>query len=183
MIVVGWNVKLLPQMYGHPHQKRFLAARMLSFVIPKDVLQKLVMVLGPLILTTNATEGQNVEDVLLQLSHQSYLLKKNGGARKSGSGVQERTVLVITNQAGKVGVMTTAKITRGTSIGTTGGAALPVHHSDYGRRARARIRLPRALRKSLMTMNGSKNLALVSSWDPLPFRQRPLLQQLRALMR
>ena len=182
MIVAGWNVKLLPQTYGHPHQKGLLAARTLLFATPKDVLQKPVMTPGPLIPTTNATEGQNVEDVLLQLNHQCHLLKKNGGARKSGSGIQERTVLVITNQAGKVGVMTTAKMTRGTSTGTTDGAVLPVHHSDHGRRARAWIRLPRALRKSLMTTNGSKNPALVSSWDPLPFRQRPLLQQLRALM-
>lgn len=166
-------------MYGHPHQKRFLAARMLSFAIPKDVSHKPGMILDPLIPTTNATEGQNVEGVLLQLIHQSHPLKKNGGARKSGSGVQERTALVITNQAGKVDIMTTAKITRG----TTDGAALPVHHSDQGRRARAWIRLPRALRKSLMITNGLKNPALVSSWDPLPFRQCPLLQRLRALMR
>lgn len=177
MIVAGWNVKLLPQTYGHPHRKH-LATRMLSFVTLKDVLQKLVMVLDPPIPTTSAAGGQNAEDVHLQLNYQSHLPKKNGGARKSRSDVQQRTVLVIIKQAGKVGVMMTAKMTRGTIDGTV----LPVRHSLDRQRVRAWNRLPHALRKSRMTMNGLKNPAPVSSWDPLPFRQRPLLQLLRALL-
>jgi hypothetical protein len=86
------------------------------------------MVLGLPIPTTNGANGQNVEDVLLQLTHRSSSeeerRRKEKRKRRSG---KDRSVII--NQAGKVDVTTTAKMTRGTSIGTTDGAVLPVHHS------------------------------------------------------
>ena len=125
-----------------------------------------MMILGLPILATSGANGQNVEDVLLQLNHQSYLLKKSKGARKSGSGVRKRIVPVIISQAREADVTATAKMTRGTNDS----AVLLVRHNGSERRARAWNRLPHALQKNLMMTNGLKNPPLVFSWDPLPFR-------------
>lgn len=169
-------------MFGHPHQKPLLVTRVSLFFALEVIWQILIMVLGLLIPTTNGANGQNVEGVLLQLIHRSHLLKKDESARKSGDDVQERirTVLVVIRQARKVDTTTIVKTTKGTGIGTVEGTVLRVRRS--GSRRRAWNKLPRALLRNLTTTNGSRNPALVASWDPLPSQQRLLLQRQRRLL-
>ena len=118
VVVADCSVKLPPQTFGHLRQNRLLVARVLLFFTLEGIWQKLIMVLGLLIRTTNGANGRNVESVLLQPTHRSYLLKKKGSARKSGGDVQERTRIVptVTSQAGKVDVMTIAKLMRGINL-------------------------------------------------------------------
>jgi hypothetical protein len=95
--------------------------------------------------TASEVNGQNAVDVHLRPTHRNYLPRKNGSARKSESGVQERIVLVLTNQAGRADVTTTAKKTTETDIGTTDGAVLRTRHRRNGPGARVWNKLLRAL--------------------------------------
>lgn len=148
-------------MYGHPHRITVLVV-----CLP--------------IQTTGERNGRSVADVLLQPIHRIHLPKKIGNAGTNGSDVRGRIVPAI-SQAGKIDATTIAKRMTRNATGTADGTVLRFRHSDNGRRARVLSRPRRALWKNLMT-SGSKNLALVYSWAPLPSRQR-LPQRLRALRR
>ena len=134
--------------------------------------------LGLPIRTAGERNGRSVADVLLQPTHRIHLPKKIGNAGKSGSDVRGKIVPAI-NQAGKVDVTTIAKRMTGSDTGNADGAVPRFHHSGNGRRARVLSQLPRALWKNSMRTSGSKNLAPVYSWAPLPSRQRLPLQWLR----
>ena len=181
MIVAGYNVKLPRQTYGHPHQNHLFVARMLHFLYGR-YLKKLIITPGLPIPVAGEVNGRSVADVLLQLTCRNQLLRKNGDAEKSVSGVRKKTVPIMQSQAGKVGVATIVKTMTGTGIGTRGGAVLHVHHGDNGQRVRVWNNPLHALQMNPAMTSGLRNLAPASSWDPLLFRLPPLLQRLRALL-